>query len=78
MGLPGGNLTDGVVSPAGFLLFCSAVCHGAGGRRRHGLGEADERGIRGQASRQETEALIEEGIAVVPLPIPKALKGPIQ
>jgi len=41
-------------------------------------GEAEERGIRGQASREETEALLEEGIGVLPLPIPKALKGPLQ
>ena len=46
--------------------------------RRIHYGEADERNIRGQASRDETEALLEEGIAVMPLPIPKALKGPIQ
>jgi hypothetical protein len=31
---------------------------------------APRRGIRGTATRQETEALLEEGIAVVPLPIP--------
>lgn len=46
--------------------------------RRIHYGEADERGIRGQATREETEALIDEGIGVLPLPIPKALKGPIQ
>jgi len=46
-------------------------------RRMH-YGETEERGIRGQASRDETEALLEEGIAVLPLPIPKALKGPLQ
>ena len=46
--------------------------------RRIHYGESDERNIRGQASREETEALLEEGIAVMPLPIPKALKGPIQ
>jgi hypothetical protein len=44
--------------------------------RRIHYGEAQERGIRGQASREETEALLEEGIGVVPLPIPKAMKGP--
>jgi len=27
---------------------------------------------------EETEALLEEGIGVLPLPIPKALKGPLQ
>ncbi len=46
-------------------------------RRMH-YGEAEERGIRGQATQAETEALLEEGISVVPLPIPKALKGPLQ
>jgi len=46
-------------------------------RRMH-YGEAEARGIRGQASPQETEALLEEGIGVLPLPIPKALKGPLQ
>ena len=46
-------------------------------RRMH-YGEAGERSIRGQASREETEALLEEGVPVLPLPIPKALKGPLQ
>ena len=46
--------------------------------RRIHYGETEERGIRGQASREETEALIEEGIGVLPLPIPKALKEPLQ
>jgi hypothetical protein len=46
-------------------------------RRMH-YGEIEERGIRGQATRAETEALLEEGIGVLPLPIPKALKGPLQ
>lgn len=46
--------------------------------RRIHHGESEERGIRGQASREETEALLDEGIGVLPLPIPKALKGPVQ
>jgi hypothetical protein len=46
--------------------------------RRIHYGEVEERGIRGQATRQETEALVEEGIGVLPLPIPEALKGPLQ
>jgi hypothetical protein len=46
--------------------------------RKIHYGESDERGIRGQASPQETEALLEEGIAVLPLPLPKGLKGPLQ
>jgi hypothetical protein len=46
--------------------------------RRIHYGESEERNIRGQASAEETEALLEEGIGVLPLPIPKALKGPLQ
>jgi hypothetical protein len=46
--------------------------------RRIHYGETEERGIRGQASREETEALLDEGIGVLPLPLPKALKGPVQ
>jgi hypothetical protein len=46
-------------------------------RQMH-YGETDERSIRGQTSRQEAVALLEEGISVMPLPIPDALKGPLQ
>jgi len=46
--------------------------------RRIHYGEAPERGIRGRASRAETDALREEGIEVMPLPLPPALKGPLQ
>lgn len=46
-------------------------------RRMH-YGESEERGIRGVTSREEREALREEGIEVVALPIPAALKGPVQ
>lgn len=46
-------------------------------RRMH-YGETEERSIRGQASAKETEALLEEGINVLPLPVPKALKEPLQ
>ena len=46
--------------------------------RKIHYGESEERGIRGQASKEETEALLEEGIAVLPLPVPKGLKGPLQ
>lgn len=46
--------------------------------RRIHYGESEERSIRGQASREETEALLDEGINVLPLPIPKALKEPLQ
>jgi hypothetical protein len=45
--------------------------------RKIHYGECEERNIRGQATRQETEALLDEGIDVMPLPIAQALKGPL-
>lgn len=46
--------------------------------RKIHYGEIPERGIRGQASADETKSLIEEGIAVMPLLLPEGLKGPLQ
>jgi hypothetical protein len=46
--------------------------------RKIHYGEREERHIRGQATREETEALLEEGIDVMPLPVPENLKGPLQ
>ncbi|CAN7504185.1 DUF1178 family protein [Variovorax paradoxus] len=46
-------------------------------RRMH-YGEAEERGIRGQATREQAEALLEEGVPVMALPIPAALKETLQ
>jgi hypothetical protein len=46
-------------------------------RKMH-YGETDERAIRGQATMDETQELLDEGIQVVPLPIPAAIKGPVQ
>jgi hypothetical protein len=46
--------------------------------RRIHYGESDVRGIRGVASAEEREALHDEGIEVMSLPMPAALKGPIQ
>ena len=46
--------------------------------RRIHYGETDARGIRGVASLEERHALHEEGIEVLSLPIPPALKGPVQ
>lgn len=46
--------------------------------RRIHYGETDERGIRGQATRAQTEALIDEGIAVMPLPASAVLKETLQ
>ena len=46
--------------------------------RRIHYGEAPQRGIRGRASAEDTEALREEGIEVLALAVPPALKGPVQ
>lgn len=46
--------------------------------RRIHYGESEERGIRGRASPKDTEALLEEGIGVLPLPVPDALKETLQ
>ena len=46
--------------------------------RRIHYGEVAQRGIRGKASQAQTDALLEEGIAVMPLVLPEALKGQLQ
>ena len=46
--------------------------------RRIHYGEVEARGIRGRASREQAEALADEGIEVMALPLPAALKGPVQ
>lgn len=46
-------------------------------RRMH-YGEAEERNIRGRATREQTAELLDEGIPVLPLPVPPSLKGPVQ
>lgn len=46
--------------------------------RRIHYGEVPQRGIRGQATPEQREALQDEGIEVVPLPVPAALKEPLQ
>jgi hypothetical protein len=45
--------------------------------RKIHYGESEERGIRGQATREQTESLLEEGIAVMPLLLPEFLKNPL-
>jgi hypothetical protein len=52
--------------------------HFAEEARKMHYGETPERGIRGKASREETEALLDEGIDVMPLALPEALKGHLQ
>ena len=46
-------------------------------RRMH-YGEAKERPIRGEATVDEAAALRDEGIEIAVLPLPAAMKGPIQ
>ena len=46
--------------------------------RRIHYREAPERGIRGTASKEDAQALQEEGIEVFSFPMPKALKTPLQ
>ncbi len=46
--------------------------------RRIHYGEAAERGIRGQATIEQTEELLDEGIAVMPLPMPPGFKDTLQ
>ena len=46
-------------------------------RRMH-YGEVEARSIRGQASAREAVELLEEGIEVMPLPLPAALKETLQ
>jgi len=46
--------------------------------RKIHYGEVKERGIRGQATREESEALAEEGIAVMQIALPAALKETLQ
>lgn len=46
--------------------------------RRIHYGETPERGIRGQTSDEERAALHDEGIEVLSVPVPRALKGPVQ
>ncbi|HJV96031.1 MAG TPA: DUF1178 family protein [Albitalea sp.] len=46
--------------------------------RRIHYGEVDERAIRGRTTLDEAQALQDEGIAVLSLTVPAALKGPVQ
>lgn len=46
--------------------------------RRIHYGEKPQRGIRGQATAEEREALQEEGIETLSIPLPRALDGPVQ
>lgn len=62
-------------------LMASSEDVGAGfaeeARKMH-YGEAQDRSIRGQATAQEFRALVEEGVEVLPLLVPDAVKGTLQ
>lgn len=79
---------DGAVPAALQQLYLKAVRHvlanteDVGDRfaeeaRRMHYSEAPERGIRGTTSREEAQELAEEGIEVMPLLVPDALKQPV-
>ncbi|MEY4735910.1 MAG: hypothetical protein RL302_229 [Pseudomonadota bacterium] len=46
-------------------------------RKMH-YGETQERSIRGKTTPDEAMALLDEGIEVMPLLLPEAVKGPLQ
>ena len=46
--------------------------------RRIHYGESEHRGIRGDATPEQREALREEGIETLAVPVPAALKNPLQ
>jgi len=46
--------------------------------RRIHYGEVPERGIRGKATAEEREALLDEGIETFAMPLPPGLEGPLQ
>ena len=46
--------------------------------RRIHYNEAPARNIRGVTTPEDARALVEEGIEVMPLPVPAALKEPLQ
>lgn len=46
--------------------------------RRIHYGEVPRRGIRGQVDPQQRDELLEEGIEIIALPMPRALDGPVQ
>jgi hypothetical protein len=46
--------------------------------RRIHYGEVPHRGIRGHATPEQREALQDEGIETLAIPVPHALEGPLQ
>ena len=52
--------------------------HFAEEARKMHYGECEERAIRGKTTADEARALVEEGIEILPVILPQALKGPLQ
>ena len=83
---PAGNKEIGVTMQAAWLRAVKHVLENtddvgerfAEEARRIHYGETDERAIRGQATPDEAQALRDEGIEVMALPMPAAIKGPVQ
>ncbi|MES2511845.1 MAG: DUF1178 family protein [Pseudomonadota bacterium] len=80
---------DAPMNPAAQAAFLKALRHvmanteDVGERfadeaRRMHYGDTEARNIRGQASVKETVELLEEGIEVMPVPLPAALKETLQ
>lgn len=80
---------DGKGSPEQQALFLKALRHvvanteDVGDRFAHQAramhyGEVEPRSIRGQTTQREAIELLEEGIEVMPLPMPAALKETLQ
>ncbi|MES2398953.1 MAG: DUF1178 family protein [Pseudomonadota bacterium] len=80
---------NNVMNPAAQAAFLKALRHvvanteDVGERfadeaRRMHYGDTEARNIRGQASMKETVELLEEGIEVMPLPMPAAVKETLQ
>jgi hypothetical protein len=73
--VPANQATPNSAQMMAFINYLIANSENVGERfaeeaRRIFHKEAPERAIRGQASREQTEELLEEGIPVLPLPIP--------
>ena len=66
------------VGPDGREVAKGLVNYNADEARRIHYKEAPERGIRGVTSKDEADALEEEGIQVMPMPFAKLLKDPLQ
>ena len=52
--------------------------HFAEEARKMHYGETEERSIRGKTTVDEARALVDEGIEILPVILPQALKGPLQ